>query len=85
MILLTVMPCCWTICGSSGIAGLQAVLHLHLGDVRIGAAVEGQRDVDRAVRGRCSRTCRSARRAPVMCLLDDLGHRILDRLGVAPG
>ena len=43
---------------------LQLVLHLHLRDVGIGAAVEGQRDRRRGRRTRWSRTCRGGRRAP---------------------
>src|SRR3546814_3780520 len=50
------------------------VLHLHLGDVRVGAGLEGQRD-----RGPAAGTGRRAEVIEVVdagqLLLDDLGHR----------
>jgi hypothetical protein len=44
------MPCRWTILRQQWGGELQLVLDLHLGDVRIGAGLEGQVDGDRAGR-----------------------------------
>jgi hypothetical protein len=42
--LATRRPCCCTSGGRSGTGELQLVLHLHLGDVGIGALLEIERD-----------------------------------------
>ena len=59
---------------------LQLVLHLHLGDVRVGAGLEGQVDGHRPGRvaggGHVDQVV-----DPVQLLFDDLGDRILHGLG----
>ena len=63
---------------------LQLVLDLHLGDVDVGAALEGQGD--------CRRPGAVAGRTDVLqpiqtlhLLLDDLSYAVLDRLGRGAG
>ena len=62
---------------------LQLVLHLHLGDVRVGAGLEGQVDGYRpggvAGGGHVDQVVDA-----VQLLFDDLGDRILHRLGGSP-
>src|SRR3546814_19114041 len=61
---------------SSDVCSSDLVLHLHLGDVRVGAGLEGQRD-----RGPAAGTGRRAEVIEVVdagqLLLDYLGHRAL--------
>ena len=59
---------------------LQFVLHLHLGDVRVGAGLEGQVDGDRPGRVAGGRHVDQVVDA-VQLLFDDLGDRILHGLG----
>ncbi len=60
--------------------GLQLVLHLDLGDVRIGAGLEG--DGDRGDTGRVAGRAHIHQAVEALhVLLDDLGDAILDRLG----
>ena len=70
----TWMPCCCTSCGSSGVGQLQLVLHLHLGDVRVGALLEGERDLP-AAGGVAGRGHVEQVVDAVQLLLDDLGDR----------
>ena len=63
---------------------LQFVLHLHLSDVGVGAALEGEGDRCLSGRGRSGRHVVEVVDAG-HALFDDLGHRILHRLGIGAG
>jgi hypothetical protein len=63
---------------------LQIVLHLHLRDIGIGRIGEGERDRRLSGRGRVGRDVVEIVDAG-HALLDDLGDRVLDRLGIRAG
>ena len=59
---------------------LELVLNLNLGDIRVGASLEGQGDAGRAARIRGRVHIEQAVYA-LHLLLDDLCNRVLDRFG----
>ena len=82
--LATTTPCCCTSSGSSGFGELQLILHLHLGDVRIGALSESQSDGGGARRVAGGGDVLQVVE-PLHLLLDRLGDGGCHRLGVRAG
>ena len=82
--LVTVTPMLRTSGGRRGCAMRDAVLHLHLRDIEIGADVEGHRDGEAPVGGRVRRHVEHVLDA-VDLLLDRRDHGGGDDLGVGAG
>ena len=70
--------------GQLGNSGLHLVLHLHLGDVRIGAGREGDGDAGAAIGVRGRREIEQVVQAREL-LLDNLCDGVLHRLGIGAG
>ena len=81
---LAVTPCRWTSCGQPGLGDRQPVLHQDLGLVEVGADLEGDRQLVRAVAGAGRGHVEHALDA-VDLLLDRRGDGVGEDLGVGAG
>ena len=78
---LAVTPCRWTSCGKSRLGDGQPVLHQHLRPVQVGADLERDRQLVRAVAGAGGGHVEHALDA-VDLLLDRRRHRVGQHLGI---